>query len=285
MKRPTTKIFLDSGDPAETRRILDLIGFLDGQTTNPTLIAKNPAARERVSRGEKFSAEEVYEFYKIVVRELSGLIPEGSISIEVYADAETTPEQMLTQGKEMFSWIPNARVKFPTTAAGLAAAERAISEGMRVNMTLCFTQEQAAAVYAATRGARRGDVFVSPFVGRLDDKGINGMDLIANILRMYQTGDKHVEVLAASVRNPAHCMQALALKSDIITAPLGVLAEWAEKGMLLPDEKFSYDSSGREPIPYHAIDLARPWPDYDIRHDLTDAGIERFSADWNALVQ
>ena len=88
----------------------------------------------------------------------------------------------------MFGWIPNAHVKFPTSAEGLKAAEKAIGLGLRVNMTLCFSQAQAAAVYAATRGARKGQVFVSPFIGRLDDRGENGMDLIANILRMYAKG-------------------------------------------------------------------------------------------------
>src|SRR3989344_4842731 len=102
------------------------------------------------------------------------------------------------QGKEMFSWIPNAHVKYPTTKAGLEAAHRSIQEGMRVNMTLVFTQEQAAAVYAATKGAKRGDVFVSPFIGRLDDRGENGMDLIKNIIKMYRGGDGHVLILGAS---------------------------------------------------------------------------------------
>ena len=90
-------------------------------------------------------------------------------------------EDMLPQGREMFSWIPNAHIKFPTSHEGLKAADQAVQEGLRVNLTLCFSQEQAAAVYAATKGAKKGDVFVSPFIGRLDDRGENGMDLIANI--------------------------------------------------------------------------------------------------------
>lgn len=78
---------------------------------------------------------------------------------------------MLKQGKQMYSWVPNAHIKFPTATEGLKAANKAVKEDLRVNMTLCFTQEQAAAVYAATRGAKRGQVFVSPFIGRLDDGG------------------------------------------------------------------------------------------------------------------
>src|SRR3989339_217562 len=112
-----TRIFLDSGDPQETKQVLSALGFLDGQTTNPSLIAKN-------------------------------------------------------------TWIPNAHIKFPITASGLEAAHILTSEGMRVNMTLCFSQQQAAAVYVATRGVKKGDVFLSPFIGRLDDQGENGMNMI-----------------------------------------------------------------------------------------------------------
>src|SRR3989344_909760 len=199
--RLKSKIFLDGGDPDETREMKALLGFLDGQTTNPTLISKNPEAKIRMERGEKFTKKELLGFYRAVVQEISRIIPEGSVSVEVYADKNTGADEMFAQGKEMFSWIPNAHIKFPITKEGLAAAERAAKDGMRVNMTLCFTQEQAAAVYAATQGAVKGQVFVSPFVGRLDDRGENGMQLIENIVRMYQNGDGHVEVLTASVRN------------------------------------------------------------------------------------
>src|SRR5208337_2698352 len=126
------------------------------------------------------------------------------------ADSATKAEAMLEQGREMFGWIPNGHIKFPTSAEGLKAASLALKEGLRVNMTLCFSQAQAAAVYAATRGARKGDVFVSPFIGRLDDRGENGMDLIAHIIRMYGKGDGHVEVLTASVRKIDHLLYALA---------------------------------------------------------------------------
>ncbi len=279
-----TRIFLDGGDPAETRGTIGLIGFLDGQTTNPTLISKNPEAKDRLSRGEKFSEREIFGFYRGVVTEISGLIPDGSVSVEVYADASTKAEQMLTQGEEMFSWIPNAHIKFPTTEEGLRAAEQAVKKGLRVNMTLCFTQEQAAAVYAATRGARKGDVFVSPFIGRLDDRGENGMDLISNILRMYSGGDHHVEVLTASVRSIEHLLFAIALGSDIITAPYEILKQWAFVKMQVPDSGFVYDSKGLKPIPFRTLDLQKNWDEFDISHDLTTKGMERFSADWNMLI-
>lgn len=278
-----TKIFLDGGDPEETREIKSLLGFLDGQTTNPTLIGKNPEAKARIARGEKFSREEIYDFYKKVVREISALIPEGSVSVEVYADKNTTAEEMLAQGREMFSWIPNAHIKFPTTHAGLTAAEHAVKTGMRVNMTLCFSQEQAAAVHATTHGAKKGDVFVSPFVGRLDDRGVNGMELIKNILAMYATGDGHVEVLTASVRSLEHFLYALKLGSDIITAPYKALKEWSEKGMTMPDDHFVY-APALTPLSYKEIDLSKKRQEYDISHELTDIGLQRFADDWNALI-
>lgn len=279
-----TRIFLDGGNPEDTREVINLLGFLDGQTTNPTLISKNPEAGERLKRGEKFTEKEIYRFYRQVVTEISGLIPGGSVSVEVYADASTKAEQMLEQGKEMFSWVPNAHIKFPTSTEGLKAAEKAVEAGLRVNMTLCFTQEQAAAVYAATQGAKKGDIFVSPFIGRLDDRGENGMDLIASIIRMYKTGDHHVEVLTASVRSIAHLFYAIALGSDIATVPYEILKEWAAKRLPMPDKEYKYDTEGLNPIPYKDLDLSKKWKEFDISHDLTVKGMEKFSADWNLLI-
>jgi transaldolase len=284
-KNLKTKIFLDGGDPDETKKIIGLLGFLDGQTTNPTLISKNPRARGRLEKGEKFTREEIIGFYQETVKEISKLIPQGSISVEVYSDLSTLSEAMLKQAKEMFSWIPNAHIKFPVSQEGLKAAEQAVKSGMRVNLTLCFTQEQAAAVYAATKGAKRGDVFVSPFIGRLDDRGENGMDVISHILEMYKKGDGHVMVLTASVRKMDHLLYALKLGSDIITVPFNVLKEWGEKRMPLPKGDYVYDPGNLKAIPFKEIDLTKNWQTYDIRHDLTDKGMERFSADWNALIK
>lgn len=279
-----TRIFLDSGDPAETKEIISLLGYLDGQTTNPTLVAKNPHARQRFEKGEKFSKDEIYDFYRQVVTDISGLIPYGSVSIEVYADADTTADEMFTQGQSMFDWIPNAHVKYPTTTAGLAAAERSIAIGMRVNMTLCFSQAQAAAVYAATRGASKGDVFVSPFIGRLDDIGIDGMSLISNITKMYAASDGHSELLAASVRTMPQFMQSLALGADIITAPFSVIKAWAEAGQPLPDANFVYDAGNLQAVAYQELDLTQLWQSFNLAHDLTTKGIARFAADWNELI-
>jgi len=281
----STKIFLDGGDPHETKEIMDLLGFLDGQTTNPTLISKNPAARKRLEKGDKFSGDEIYNFYHFVVTELSGMMPQGSISVEVYADPSTSAEEMLARGRKMFGWIPNAHIKFPTSGEGLKAAEQAVRQGIRVNMTLCFSQEQAAAVYAATIGARRGDVFVSPFIGRLDDRGENGMALIENIITMYKKGNAHVEVLTASVRNLDHLLYAIKINSDIVTVPFATLKEWGENGLPMPGSDYRYDPKGLKPIPYNHIELSRKWDEYDVSHDLTVKGMEKFSADWKSLIK
>jgi transaldolase len=192
---------------------------------------------------------------------------------------------MLKQGKEMFSWIPNAHIKYPSTKEGLKAAEQAVRGGRRVNMTLCFKQEQAAAVHAATRGAKKGDVFVSPFIGRLDDRGQNGMDVIAHIIKMYQKDDRHVEVLTASVRTFDHLLYALQLESDIITVPYKILKEWGEKGLPMPGNDYVYGAGDLKSIPYKELDLTKKWQEFDINHDLTDKGMEKFSADWNALIR
>ncbi len=276
-----TKIFLDSGDPNETRATLELLGFLDGQTTNPTLIAKSPAAQERMQTGNKFTSEEIFSFYKNVVSEISTLIPQGSVSIEVYADAETKSETMWEQAQKMNTWINNAHIKLPTTSEGLKTAALCISQSIHVNLTLCFTQTQAAAVYAATRGAQKGDVFISPFIGRLDDIGINGMNLIQNIKTMFDSSDHHVELLAASARTMNHFLACLEAEVDIITAPFALLKQWAEAGMPLLG---STPNTALSTIAYENIDLNQSWDAYTFAHELTDKGITKFASDWNALI-
>lgn len=279
-----TRIFLDSGDPKETEQALEFLGFLDGQTTNPSLIAKNPEAEKRIAEGKKFSKSEVLDFYQTVVENVSSLIPQGSISIEVYADKNTPAENMLNEGRQFFKWIPNAHIKFPITEQGLLATQRAIAEGIRVNLTLCFSQEQAAAVYSVTRGQNKGNVFVSPFVGRLDDIGENGMDLIKNIMQLYKNSDRHTEVLTASIRSLDHLLYSFALGSDIATVPFKVLKEWAESGFKMPDDNFNYKKTELKPIFYEDLDLNRNWRDFNIEHNLTDKGLEKFSLDWNKMI-
>jgi transaldolase len=289
MTKSKTKILVDGGDPQETSRVKALVGCVDGQTTNPTLIAKNPEIRKVVSSGHKFNSQEELGEYKKIVRAISPLVGDAGVSIEVFADFDTTAEQMLAQGREMFSWIPNAYIKYPCTHEGLRAAQASVRQAIRVNMTLCFSQDQAAAVYAATRGSKE-PVYVSPFLGRLDDRGENGMDLVRNIKRMYETGDGHVYVLAASIRNVTHLLGAFALDAELATAPSKVWEEWANASFPLPGEDFVYEGTAKNgarltPIPYKPTDLHGQWESFDIHHDLTTQGIQQFAADYKGTLR
>ena len=287
--RPKTKILLDGGDPEETARIRNRLGFLDGRTTNPTFVAKNPEVQQRIAAGRKLTREEQKEEYKAIVRRISPLVDTAGVSIEVFADFDTSAEQMLAQGEEMFTWIPNAYIKYPCIREGLRAAKMSIERGMRVNMTLCFSQEQAAAVYAATKGAKE-PVYVSPFVGRLDDRGDDGMGLVANIKKMYEGGDRHVHVLAASFRKLDHLLYSFALGAELATSPAKVLEQWVAGGLPLPNKDFRYqavDAKGKalRPIPYQELDLNASWESFDLKHELTDKGIQRFVNDYKSTLQ
>ena len=111
------------------------------------------------------------------------------------------------------------------------------------------------------------------------------MDLIANVIRMYQKGDGHVEVLTASVRiSIISCMRSK-LGSDIITAPFEVIKMWGRRGLPIPGNEYRYDTKGLKAIPFRELDLSKSWESFDIHHDLTDKGMEKFSADWNALIK
>src|SRR5690349_839825 len=257
MTRPKTKILMDGGDPQETRQAKELLGFVDGQTTNPSLIAKNPHIRELVASGHKLSNREEMDEYKKIVQTISPLVSDAGVSIEVFSDESTTAQEMLDQGREMFSWIPNAYIKYPCTAEGFRAAQLSVEQGMRINMTLCFSQQQAAAVYAATKGTKL-PAYVSPFVGRLDDIGQNGMEIVKNIKQMFQKGDGHVLVLAASIRSLEHLLYCFALETELVTVPAKVLEMWANRGFPIPDKQFRYKASAKS-IPYEELDLERPW--------------------------
>jgi transaldolase len=287
--KPKTKILVDGGDPEETIRVKESLGFVDGQTTNPSLIAKNPEIRELIASGHTLSPQEEKDEYRRIVQAISPLVGDAGVSIEVFADMDTKAEEMLAQGEEMFSWIPNAYIKYPCTREGLRAAERSVRKQIRVNMTLCFSQAQAAAVYAATRGSRE-PVYVSPFIGRLDDHGENGIDLVKNIKDMYKDGDGHVYVLAASIRHVDHLLASFATGAELATVPAKVLVEWATKDFPMPDKDFSYkavDASGKplEAIPYKVLDLKRPWQSFDPAHELTTAGIQKFVADYRSTLR
>lgn len=290
----STHIYIDGGDPHESRaadRILreHNAGVLDGQTTNPTLIAKNALKSLQAEKSDTktLSAEEAEEFYKKTVQEIA-TVTQGPISIQVIGNPDTvTAEDMVHQARERLLWLPQAVIKFPCTKEGLTAAEIICQEGP-VNITLVFSQEQAAAVYAATRH-HNYDVYVSPFVGRLDDRGENGMDVVANIIDMYRLGDGHVHVLTASTRTMKHILYALKLKSDIITIPFKLFTEWSQPStgapFALPPEDFVYDVPGLANLPYRELTLDLEWSEYDIVHNLTDSGVKKFWEDWSQIVR
>jgi len=216
------------------------------------------------------------------VETISPLVGEAGVSIEAFADEQTTAQEMFEQGKEMFTWIPHGYIKYPTTTEGLRAAQMSVRQSMRVNMTLCFSQQQAAAVYAATKGTKP-PVYVSPFVGRLDDTGQNGMDVVRNIKRMFAQGDGHVLVLAASLRSVEHLLYCFALECELVTVPAKILEQWAQMNFPMPDKQFQYKSSGK-PIPYEELNPEQPWESFDVQHELTRKGIEKFAADYRATL-
>jgi transaldolase len=164
-----------------------------------------------------------------------------------------------------------------------------VQKSIRVNMTLCFSQAQAAAVYAATKGSKE-PVYVSPFVGRLDDQGEDGMDLVRNIKKMYERSDGHVHVLAASIRTINHLLCSFFLDAELATVPSKVLQEWAAAGFPMPDHNFKYkpvDAKGKplKPIPYKELDLNLSWDTFDLAHKLTTQGIQKFVADYRSTLR
>jgi transaldolase len=189
------KFFVDTADVAEIRALAEL-GMVDGVTTNPSLIAKS---------GRKITE---------VIAEICAAVP-GPVSAEVTA---TDTEGMLREGRLLARIAPNVAVKVPLTVDGLRACRVLAGEGMAVNVTLCFSAAQA--ILAAKAGA----TFVSPFVGRLDDVGQEGIDLIAEIVAIYANYPAfRTEVLVASVRHPIHVVQAAKLGAHVATLPPAVL--------------------------------------------------------------
>jgi transaldolase len=213
------KFFVDTADVKEIRELAD-IGLLDGVTTNPSLIAKS---------GRPF---------KEVIAEICAIVP-GPVSAEVTAlDAEG----MIREGKELRKIAKNVTVKVPLTLDGLKACKALTSEGTMVNVTLCFSANQA--LLAAKAGAS----FISPFLGRLDDIHLDGVELISEIRQIYDNYDFATEILAASIRTALHVKQVALIGADVATVPPAVL-----KGL--------------------------------VKHPLTDKGIEMFLADWKKTGQ
>ena len=196
------KIFIDSADLKEIKEA-NSMGLIDGVTTNPTLLARAVAAQE-----EKISMK---EYLKALVKEVK-----GPVSLETTAgDAET----MIKQGRILSEFGENVVVKVPLFVEGLKAVRELKKEGIKCNVTLCFTASQA--VLAAKAGA----YFISPFIGRLDDINQDGMQLLDDIVEIYNNYGYETEVLAASLRHPLHVLQASLIGADIVTIPLKVIKQ------------------------------------------------------------
>ena len=208
------KLFLDTAEIAEIEALLDT-GLIDGVTTNPSLIAK--------------SGRDMGETIKAMCKLVS-----GPVSAEVTA---TEAEEMLKQGKKLAKIAKNIAVKVPLTPAGLKVCKQLSDEGIMVNVTLCFSAGQA--LLAAKAGAS----FISPFIGRLDDIGSQGMRLIEEIIAIYDNYGFETEVLVASVRSVQHVVDAAILGADVATVPPSIV---------------------------HAL----------YKHPLTDKGLDAFLADW-----
>ena len=190
------KFFLDTADIGEIETALEW-GMVDGVTTNPSLIAK---------QGKP---------YLPTVREVAELVP-GPVSGEVLA---TDLEGMLDQGRRLAGLADNVVVKVPLGPPGLAAVQRLAVEGIRCNVTLCFSPSQA------LLAAKAGAAYISPFVGRLDDIAQDGMDLIRQVILIYSHYDFETEVLVASARHPVHVVLSAEMGADVITLPFKTLSQ------------------------------------------------------------
>ena len=214
------KFFVDTADTTEIRELADS-GLLDGVTTNPSLVAKTGR-----------------DFFD-VIREICNLV-DGPVSAEVTA---TEFDDMVAEGRKLADIADNIAVKVPLTMPGLKACKALSQAGIMVNVTLCFSVTQA--ILAAKAGAS----FVSPFVGRLDDIGEDGMQLIRDIVQVYDNYDNfQTEVLVASIRHPMHVVEAARIGADVVTIPPTVL-----RGLS--------------------------------KHPLTDKGLAAFLADWQKTGQ
>lgn len=214
------KFFVDTADTKEIQELADT-GLLDGVTTNPSLIAKT---------GRDF---------KQTIAEICDIVG-GPVSAEVTA---TDADGMITEGRELAKIAKNVAIKVPLTMPGLKACKALTSDGAMVNVTLCFSANQA------LLAAKAGATFISPFIGRLDDIGLNGMDLIREIRVIYDNyADLNTDILAASIRTVGHVKEAALIGADVATVP---------------------------PATLKAL----------VKHPLTDKGLEAFLADWKKTGQ
>ncbi|MFC2052203.1 fructose-6-phosphate aldolase [Chloroflexota bacterium] len=214
------RIFLDTANIDQIRQAARL-GVVSGITTNPSLVSKEGPID-----------------YEAVIKEICSVIS-GPVSTEVVVEGV---EPMIEQARQISTWAPNVVIKIPSTAEGLEVTSALAKEGIKVNLTLCFSLNQA------LLGALAGAAYVSPFVGRLDDIGDNGMGLVEDIVEVFEYYQLSTEVIAASIRHPQHCVAAAKAGAHIATVPYDVLMQM-------------------------------------IRHPLTDIGVSRFLSDWQRISQ
>lgn len=214
------RIFLDTANIDQIRHAAKL-GIISGVTTNPTLVAR----------------EEAVDF-KAAILEICSLVP-GPVSAEVLS---LEPEGMIEEARQLSSWAPNIVVKIPVSEAGLEAVSVLSGENIKTNLTLCFSVNQA------LLGALVGATYVSPFVGRLDDIGHQGMEVVAEAVEIFHRYALSTKVIAASLRHPLHIIAAAKAGAHIATVPYNVLMQM-------------------------------------IRHPLTDIGITRFAEDWKKVAK
>ena len=219
MRRKKMKFFVDTANVEEIKKANDM-GIICGVTTNPSLIAKE---------GRDFAA---------VIKEITDIV-DGPISGEVKATT-VDAEGMIAEGREIAKIHPNMVVKIPMTVEGLKAVKVLNAEGVKTNVTLVFSAAQA------LLAARAGASYVSPFLGRLDDISMPGIDLIYEITEIFQMHDIETEIIAASIRNPIHVIDCAKAGADIATVPYKVLEQMT-------------------------------------KHPLTDQGIAKFQADYKAV--
>lgn len=211
------KFFIDTANLEEIKKA-NALGVIDGVTTNPSLLAKEK--REPLG----------------LLREICTIV-NGPVSAEAVS---TRAEDMIKEARELSKIAPNIVIKIPMTEDGLRAVKALSSEGIKTNVTLIFSPSQA------LLAAKAGATYVSPFVGRLDDISHRGMDLVADIMAIYENYMFETEVIVASIRNPLHVVEAAKIGAHIATIPYNVITQL-------------------------------------LRHPLTDIGIERFLKDWESL--
>lgn len=212
----TMKFFIDTADVDEIKKAAEL-GILDGVTTNPSLIKKS---------GRKF---------REVIKEICEIVP-GPVSAEVIA---TDFEGMMSEGNELAQIAENVVVKVPLIREGLRAVAAFTEQGIKTNVTLCFSANQA------LLAAKAGATYISPFIGRLDDISTDGMLLIEEIMSVYRNYDFQTEVLAASIRHPIHLKQAALIGADVATIPFSIFDQLLKHPLTDAGlEKFLDDAKG-----------------------------------------